>query len=104
MQLLRLRRMKARKMEALEFQDAYGPTLSQQIESMGDTARRIANRWMMGWPEQTKSLVASGAYLVELKAQIEVEKDVLAEAGDLQHLATHEILKLNEIREAPPTL
>lgn len=57
---------------------------------------------MLGWPELVLALLKAGTYLEALEAQTDQEKDVLAEAGHLNHLARHEILRMYEIREAPP--
>lgn len=72
------------------------------IERLSTIAVSIANRWMLGWPQRVEALLKAGTYLEALEAQTEREKGVLAEAGHLNHLARHEILKMYEIREAPP--
>ena len=91
-------------MEALYNRAAYPSEVADKIERMGAIAMSIANRWMLGWPLRVEVLLKAGTYLEALEAQTEQEKDVLAEAGHLNHLARHEILQIYEIREAPPTV
>jgi hypothetical protein len=89
-------------MEALYNRMAYSPEVATQIEQLMSVAVSIANRWMLGWPQRVEALLKAGTYLEALEAQTELEKDVLAEAGHLNHLARHEILRIYEIRESPP--
>lgn len=90
-------------MQQLLNREVYGPTMAVKIEVMGATAVAVANRWQLGWPEQVRSLLNGGQYLEALSRQTNLEKDVLAEAGNLPHLAHHEILEMNEVPMAPPT-
>ena len=89
-------------MQPLADREVYGVKGALQIEAMGSMAVAIANRWQLGWPERVKVLIKARVYLVNLDAQTEREIDVLADAGDLQHLTHHEILQMHEIDEAPP--
>lgn len=89
-------------LESLYKREIYGPAGALQIETLGSMAVAIANRWQLGWPEQVKALIKARLYLVNLDAQAEREMDVLADAGDLQHMADHEILQMHEIDAAPP--
>lgn len=89
-------------MQELIERKLYGEVLAVKIESMGATAVAIANRWQLGWPEKVKALLASGDYLPALITQTNIEKDVLAEATDLGHLAQHEIMALHEVPPFPP--
>ena len=89
-------------MEPLCNREVYGPGLAAWIEGMGSIAVSIANRWQMGWPEKVQTLLAGGIYQVNLDAQVNREKDVLADAVDLQHLTYREILQMHEIQESPP--
>lgn len=93
---------KESKMEALNNLVAYPPEVAVKIEQLSTIAVSIANRWMLGWPERVAALLAAATYLEALEAQTEQEKDMLAEAGELNHLARHEILKMYEIQESPP--
>lgn len=90
-------------MEALSNREIYGPELALKIEVMGSIAVSIANRWQMGWPERVQALLNWRIYQVNLDAQMNKEKDILAEAGHLQHLSNREILQMHEIKESPPT-
>lgn len=90
-------------MEILTNRKSYPPEVAVMIERLSTIAVSIANRWMLGWPQRVEALLKAGTYLEALEAQTEQEKDVLAEAGELNHLARHEILKMYEIGEAPPT-
>lgn len=89
-------------MEILTNRKSYPPEVAVMIERLSTIAVSIANRWMLGWPQRVEALLKEGTYLEVLEAQTEREKDVLADAGHLNHLARHEILKMYEIREAPP--
>lgn len=89
-------------MEPLCNREVYGPGLAMWIEGMGTIAVSIANRWQMGWPERVQALLSAGIYQANLDAQMNLEKDVLADAVDLQHLSYREILQLYEIQESPP--
>ena len=91
-------------MEALISREAYPPEVAAKIEQLSTIAVSIANRWMLGWPERVEALLKAETYLEALEAQTEREKDVLAEAGHLNHLARYEILRMYEINEAPPTV
>ena len=90
-------------MEPLCNREVYGPGLAAWIEGMGTIAVSIANRWQMGWPQRVQALLSAGIYQANLDAQMNREKDALAEAMDLQHLSYREILQLHEIQESPPT-
>lgn len=90
-------------MEALCNREVYGADVALWIEGMGTIAVSIANRWQMGWPERVQVLLDRRIYQVNLDAQVTKEKDILAEAGHLQHLSNREILQMHEIKESPPT-
>lgn len=90
-------------MEALCNRKVYGEDVALWIEGMGTIAVSIANRWQMGWPERVQLLLDSRKYQVNLDAQVTKEKDILAEAGHLQHLSRREILQMHEVKESPPT-
>ncbi|AEV27691.1 hypothetical protein Dsui_3361 [Azospira oryzae PS] len=89
-------------MEALHNPSAYPADVALRIETMGDTARSIANRWLLGWPDSVKGLLKTGAYLSALEAQVDQEKTMLAEQANLRHLAPREIREMFELREEPP--
>lgn len=85
-------------METLTSRQTYAPVLALEIETMGSMAVSVANRWILGWPARLKA----GTYLRLLDAQVDQEKDVLANEPGLRHLSRHESLQMYEIREAPP--
>lgn len=89
-------------MEELTNRKAYAPDMAAKIEEWGATSVSIANRWMMGWPARVVELMKAGTYLGLLEAQVDQEKEILANEADLRHLSRHEILQMYEIRESPP--
>jgi len=89
-------------MQQLMERQTYGPGLALKIETMGATAISVANRWMLGWPGRVATLLKTGVYLDCLTAQVEHEKDILSEAGDMRHLSNREILQMHGVNEAPP--
>lgn len=91
-------------MQGLVNREIYGPKLALTIETMGSISVGVANRWQMGWPDRVAQLLKAGTYQTALEAQVNQEKDVLAEAVELRHLARHEILRMYEIKESPPTM
>lgn len=91
-------------MQELINRTAYAPDVALEIESRGELAVSIANRWMLVWPGRVKTMLEAGVYLDCLASQTEEEKDILAKQADLQHLARHEILQMYEIKESPPVL
>ena len=89
-------------MQQLMERQTYGPGLALKIETMGATAISVANRWLLGWPGRVAALLKTGVYLDCLTAQVEHEKDILANEAGLRHLSRREILQMYEINEAPP--
>lgn len=89
-------------METLYSPKTYRRPMPETIEEMGALAVSIANRWLLGWPKQSKALMQSGNYLDCLAGQVDQEKTILANEANLRHLARREILELYEIRESPP--
>jgi hypothetical protein len=53
-------------MQELSKRKAYSTEIAAQIESMGELAVSIANRWMLGWPERVAALLKAGIYLESL--------------------------------------
>lgn len=54
-------------MQALYRQTTYSPKLAVEIESMGELAVSIANRWLLGWPDRVKALLKAGLYLLPIR-------------------------------------
>lgn len=75
--------------------------MSAQIEGMGLLAEQIADRWASGWPEQTKVLMKKNRLLDLLTDQVQMEKEMQAQACNLSHLAHHEVMELYEFKSSP---
>lgn len=91
-------------MEELLNTTMYGPDIATKIESTGAMGVSIANRWMLGWPGRVHALLVVGDYIEQLVAQVELEKEILANEPNLRHLAPREVLALYEIKESPPAV
>ncbi len=89
-------------MQPLYKPNQYPPELRQAIGQMSDTAIEIANRWALGWPQAVKDLIATGEYLVALKAQEREEIRVKLEPG-LSHLSSWEEAQEYGLCQHPPT-
>jgi len=87
--------------EYLTPRNIYLPSVACQIEALGTMAVSIANRWALGWPGPVQALLAEGGYIAALSAQVDQEKDVLANEAGLRHLSPREILQVYEINPAP---
>lgn len=90
-------------MESLAHRSSYSREVAVSIETLGSIAVSIANRWKLGWPDRVQVLLDENIYLINLEAQMNKEKDVLADAGHLQHLTHHEILEMHGVKLSPPT-
>jgi len=90
------------KLEALSNRTAYPPEMATKMEMAGAMAVSIANRWMLGWPARVTALLKAGTYLELMEAQVDQEKEVLANEANLRHLSRREILQVYEIKESPP--
>ncbi|MCX7902253.1 MAG: hypothetical protein N2483_08210 [Burkholderiaceae bacterium] len=80
----------------------FRPETAAAIEAMGILAEQIADRWAGGWPKRTRKLDDSGLLIEALKRQVELEREVLAQAREMTHLAQHEILQVFGIDPQPP--
>ena len=89
-------------MQPLYKPNQYPPELRQAIGQMSDTAIEIANRWALGWPQAVKDLIATGEYLVALKALEREEIRVKLEPG-LSHLSSWEKAQEYGLCQHPPT-
>ena len=89
-------------MQELVMKEMYSWEMTCKVEAMGTLAISIANRWVMGWPQQVVEMIKSGKYHEHLASQVDQERAVLANEANMRHLARHEILQIYEIREAPP--
>ena len=80
----------------------FKPETAAKIETMGQTASQIADRWAGGWPKRVKKLEAENRLIPELKDQVEREAEVISQTPNISHLARHEIMQMYEIDPAPP--
>lgn len=53
------------------------PETIRQIESLGEVASQVADRWAGAWPKQTRRLETEGSLLQAVKEQAEVEQEAL---------------------------
>ena len=84
-------------------QNLYPQPIRRAVVLMGPRAVAICNRWMLGWPQATRRLIAQGELISSLKTQAETEADVIAtNEPQMRHLARHEILEVLGINPAPP--
>jgi len=88
--------------EELYDRKVYSVEVAAKVEGIGSVAVSVANRWMLGWPARVTALLKAGTYLELVEAQVDQEKDVLANEANLRHLSRREILQVYEIRESPP--
>lgn len=89
-------------MEALYKRELYGETTALKIETMGSTAVSIANRWALGWESRVVDLLVSKQYLEKLAEQTSLEKDILANETEMDHLSPREILAMHGVQQEPP--
>lgn len=83
------------------------PETEAEIEKLGLTAEKVADRWLGGWKKRTLELEKSGELLWRLKERAEREASVLVDArmgGENSYLADHELAELYGIsmNEGPP--
>lgn len=90
-------------MQELYNPKAYPQSVRDAMEQMPALATEIANRWMLGWPESVKTLLARGVYLTLLTEQEAKERQAYLEPGN-SHLARHEIAELYGLNPAPPAM
>lgn len=88
-------------MQSLYSPKNYPTNIRLAIEGISPLAVEIANRWMLGWPQTVRGLLATGEYLDALKRQ-EAEERTLLSSVDLRHLARHEICDLYGLSPKPP--
>ena len=81
--------------------NAYPPEVRTQLLTMSQTAREIANRWMLGWPKRVQRLIAENYYLEALADQTEQETRAKMDTS-LNHLSSWEKAQVWELSLAPP--
>lgn len=89
-------------MQPLLQPNKYPLEVRKAIYSQSSLGVAIANRWILGWPKRVKALLDKDEYQAEFLKQAEIERNALAEATGMNHLADHEKLAMMEIPPAPP--
>ena len=90
-------------MQALYKPNAYPPEVRAKLLAMSSqTAREIANRWMLGWPKRVRRLIAENYYLEALADQTEQEERAKMDTS-LDHLSSWEKAQVLELSLAPPS-
>ena len=91
-------------MQEIYLKKVYPPGMLLAVRNSGRMGIELANRWMLGWPEGVKKLIAAGEYMDAFRNQLEQEKDALASAQDNSHLAPMEIIAMAGLAMGPPTI
>lgn len=89
-------------MQQLYNPSAYPPKVAAALKAATPLAVEIANRWMLGWPEAVKQLLDSQDFLPALQRQESEEREALAQAAGMQHLARHEVMQELGLNPGPP--
>jgi hypothetical protein len=82
--------------------EEYPPDLRMSVEQKSQLTIEIANRWMLGWPNLVRRLIAQGEYLPALVSQEQEERRALSNPG-CSHLAQHEIVQEYGLSLSPPS-
>lgn len=89
-------------MQALYKPNAYPPEVREKLLAMSSqTAREIANRWMLGWPKRVQRLIEEAYYLEALADQTEQEERAKMDTS-LNHLSSWEKAQVYELSLEPP--
>jgi hypothetical protein len=89
-------------MQELVKPNAYPIEVREEVLAMSQTAREIANRWMLGWPKRVQRLIAENYYLEALAEQTRQEERAKMDTS-LNHLSSWEKAQVWELSLAPPT-
>ena len=90
-------------MQELVKANAYPSEVRAKLLAMSSqTAREIANRWMLGWPKRVQRLIAENYYLEALADQTEQEERAKMDTS-LNHLSSWEKAQVWELSLEPPT-
>lgn len=89
-------------MQALYKPNRYPPEVRREVLSRSQTAREIANRWMLGWPYRVRGLFEENQYLIALEMQTEEEEKAKADP-ELMHLSSWEKAEAWGLSMAPPS-
>lgn len=90
--------------EQLYRRHVYPVEIQGQIEQMGATAISIANRWLLGWEGRVVGLLEDRGYLQHLREQTELEKTILSEDPNSNHLSRWEILEMHGVNAFPSSI
>lgn len=88
-------------MQSLYSPKKYPADLARKINYLSPLAISIANRWMLGWPEAVKALIAAGEYMDALREQEAQERRAM-DAPGLNHLSSWEKAEVMGLTQAPP--
>lgn len=88
-------------MQELIKPNAYPPEVRTQLLTMSQTAREIANRWMLGWPKRVQRLIEEHYYLEALAEQTRWEEKAKMDTS-LNHLSSWEKAQVWELPMEPP--
>jgi len=89
-------------MQELIQPNAYPADVRAKLLAMSSqTAREIANRWMLGWPKRVQRLIEAHYYLEALADQTEQEERAKMDTS-LNHLSNWEKAQVYELSLAPP--
>lgn len=90
-------------MQTLYKPKSYPQEIIKEINRSGALGIALANRWMLGWPETVKELIAANEYLSAFLDQLEQERDALAANTD-NWLSSTEKIAMAGLRQSPPTI
>lgn len=80
---------------------AYPPDVREKVLAMSQTAREIANRWILGWPKRVEYLIRTEFYLEALEEQTRQEERAKMDTS-MNHLSSWEKAQVYELSLAPP--
>ncbi len=89
-------------MQELVKPNAYPPEVRAKLLALSSqTAREIANRWMLGWPKRVQRLIVENYYLEALADQTEQEEQAKMDTS-LNHLSSWEKAQVWGLSLEPP--
>ena len=88
-------------MPSLYKPEVYPKELKSKLRVMPPLAIEIANRWVLGWSETVKNLIASNEYLEALQIQERLERAALIHPG-MEHLSAWEKTEQMGLSQRPP--
>ena len=88
-------------MTALYKANVYPPAIREELMRRSQTAREIANRWLLGWPKRVQRLIAENYFLEALENQTAEEERAKMDTS-LNHLSSWEKAQVWELSLEPP--